>query len=89
VDKVEVVLDLAVVLILLGAGLHLYQSRQVLEQDGCEAYWTEFKGGYEGQLVNETEAEWFQEYGSTRPPSIQENLSTGFQNLGDNSVKKR
>jgi len=62
--------------------LHLYQGRQVLEQDGCEVYWTEFKEGYEGRLVNETEAEWFQEYGSTRPPSIQENLSVSSNYSG-------
>ena len=81
-DKLEVVLDLAVIVILLGAGLHLSQGRAVLYERGCEAYWTEFKDGYEGELVNKTEAEWFQMYGSTRSPSFEENLSTGFQDFG-------
>lgn len=61
------IMDITVVLLLFGAGFHLYQGRQVLAEEGCQAYWQDFKGGYQGQLVNKTEAEWFQEYGSTAP----------------------
>jgi len=60
--------DVLVVLLLFGASFHLHQGRQVLANDGCEVYWQEFKDGYEGQLVNRTEAENFQEHGSISEP---------------------
>lgn len=71
----DFVLDVLVVLLLFGAGFHLYQGRQVLSSEGCSVYWSDFKGGFEGQLVNRTEAQWFHEYGSTKPPSSVNNQS--------------
>jgi len=71
----DFIMDILVVLLLFGAGFHLYQGRQVLSNEGCQVYWQHFKGGYEGQLVNKTEAEWFQEYGSTQPPNSIQNQS--------------
>ena len=68
----DLIMDVLVVLLLFGAGFHLYQGRQVLANDGCEVYWQDFKGGYQGQLVNRTEAQWFQTYGTITPPQINE-----------------
>lgn len=80
----DFVMDVLVVLLLFGAGFRLYQGRQVLAEEGCQVYWQDFKGGYEGQLVNRTEAKWFQEYGTINPPNSMQNQS--FK-LGQNYSK--
>ena len=64
----DLLMDITVVLLLFGAGFHVSEGRKVLTEEGCTVYWNEYQGGFEGELVNKTELEWFQEYGSTTPP---------------------
>lgn len=80
----DFVMDVLVVLLLFGAGFHLHQGREVLAEDGCEVYWQDFKGGYQGQLVNKSEAHWFQKYGSTQPPAEILNRSSRRYTYGRN-----
>ena len=64
----DLLMDITVVLLLFGAGFHVSEGRKVLIEEGCTVYWNEYQGGFEGELVNKTELEWFKEYGTTTPP---------------------
>jgi len=67
-EGLDHLIQISVLLLLVYGAAEAYQANQVLENEGCTAYWQNYKPGVnlsENRLVNASEAEIFKESSGT------------------------